>query len=227
MMLGRALCDLYRLPESLIFDIASLTGLAGLPKAGFTHDNADLWGSRGYQELRADKSVFHGKKVLFLIRDPKDILVSCYFHATRRIDAYDGSISDFVRDTRFGICKVLAFHNIWYANRHVPGEFSLVRYEDMHRLPDMAFRHALEFIGVRQIDDDVFNRAVQHASFESMQRMERDQVVPSTILRPALVSDAESYKVRRGRIGGHRDYLGHEDIRYIDAAVAELGYPFG
>src|SRR3990172_11645288 len=75
------------------------------------------------------------KKVIFLVQNVKDILVSFYFQVTKREGNYTGNISDFIRSDLYGIKKILTFYNIWHENRTVPKEFLRFRYEDMHKNP--------------------------------------------------------------------------------------------
>jgi hypothetical protein len=46
-------------------------------------------------------------------------------------------------------------------------------------------------------------------------------------LRPGDPSRPDSFKVRRGRVGGYREDLGPESIAYVDAAVARLDPFYG
>ena len=46
-------------------------------------------------------------------------------------------------------------------------------------------------------------------------------------LRPGDPARPNSFKVRRGRVGGYRDDLGPESIAYVDAAVARLDPFYG
>ena len=39
-------------------------------------------------------------------------------------------------------------------------------------------------------------------------------------------ADPESYKVRKGKVGGYVDYLSQDHIAYIDDCIRELGNPF-
>jgi len=38
------------------------------------------------------------------------------------------------------LCYFLKFYNIWLENQHVPKEFLLIRYEDIHREPQKQLR---------------------------------------------------------------------------------------
>jgi hypothetical protein len=49
----------------------------------------------------------------------------------------------------------------------------------------------------------------------------------SKILRPGDVRDPESFKVRRGKIGGYREYLSSDDQAYAADAMAKLDPRFG
>jgi len=49
-----------------------------------------------------------------------------------------------------------------------------------------------------------------------MMRMERENSLNSGRLRPVDIDDAESYKVRKGKVGGYVDYLSDEDIGYLN-----------
>ena len=101
----------------------------------FTHDGSSNTEGRPWQDLDTDKSRYHGKKVVYLTRDPRDVVVSCYFQATRRKSLFHGTISEFIRSDKYGIRKIVAFNRIWHAARNVPEAFLLVRYEDLHVAP--------------------------------------------------------------------------------------------
>jgi hypothetical protein len=47
------------------------------------------------------------------------------------------------------------------------------------------------------------------------------------ILQPGDARDPESFKVRRGKIGGYIDYLEQEDMAYVAEVMRELDPRFG
>jgi Sulfotransferase domain len=57
--------------------------------------------------LETDKSRYRGTKVLYLIRDPRDVVVSCFFQATRRKKLFRGTLSEFIRSDNYGIRKIV------------------------------------------------------------------------------------------------------------------------
>jgi hypothetical protein len=224
LLIGKALCDRYGLPEEQMLDTFALTKAAGLPPAVFSHDGASNSEARHMDRLSRDKSEYASKRVLLLARDPRDVVTSCFFQATDRRDLFRGSLAEFLRDPHYGIRKVLTWYGIWERNRGVPREFRVVRYEDLKRDPQKTLREVLEFIGVTDPDDALVTAAVEFSRFENMKKMEQERRFASSRMHPGKGS--EGNKVRRGKVGGFVDYMSPEDVAWCDAAIAELGCPF-
>ena len=106
-LLGKALVDHYHLSSGRLLELEEVTRLAGLPVATFYHDGSAMLDGLSWRDLRSDKSEYRDKRVLLLGRDVRDTLVSAYFHATRRLGIYEGTISSFIRDERYGADKVI------------------------------------------------------------------------------------------------------------------------
>jgi hypothetical protein len=225
-LVGKALVDRYGLPEERILETDTLTAMAGLPRAGFYHDGSAMIDGLDHRELPADKSAYRGKRVLLLGRDVRDTLVSAYFQASRRVDLFDGPIGAFIRDARYGVEKILTFYRQWDAARGVPAAFAFLRYEAMHAQPAATLRTALAFLGAHDVPDRVVDDAVAFASFDNLRRAETEDRFRSHMLRTPSSADPESFKVRKGRVGGFRDYLSPEDIEYVDACEAARGCEF-
>jgi hypothetical protein len=168
------------------------------------------------------------RRRLFFVRDPRDVVVSHYFQVSRRARTragYDpGAIGDFLRDPDRGLERVLQFLQACdEALRDGTGPALLLAYEDLHRDPAANLRFALEFFGA-PASEDALRAAVEFGRFENMQRLERESVLAREGRR--LVArdpgDPESFKTRKGEIGGYRAYLSNEDIAYVEVLIAEL-----
>jgi hypothetical protein len=224
-LIGKAICEQYNIDESLLLDTYTITKKAGALTTRFTHDGSEIIDKTPYRELAVDRSRFKTQKVLFIVRDPRDVLVSCYFQAIKRVDTFEGSISEFIHDDRFGIMKLVHWLNIWHVNQVFPKEFVLLTYEEMHASVHASLRRVLEEMNA-QYTDDVINKAVEFASFESMREMEKKDQFGIEWMRPGDINDPESYKTRRGKVGGYVDYLTEEDIMFIDKTINDFGCPF-
>jgi hypothetical protein len=225
-LVGKALCEQFGLDESGLFKTLALSCAAKILPTKFVHDGAGGVAGIKWYEQEKDKSRFKDKKVALLVRDPRDVVVSSYFQAVKRMNAYDGSVQEFIRDECFGIRTIVSMYGAWQENRHVPRDFLLLRYEDMHRDPASCLRSLLEFMGLENPSAAVVAAAVRYGEFENMRRLERSGSFERK-MRPGDPGDVESYKVRRGVVGGFVDYLTPEDVAYVDRVVEEAGNPFG
>jgi hypothetical protein len=108
-LIGKALVAHHDLPVEQLLDTPALTRAAGLPIAVFDHDGSALRDGTRWMKMSTDRSAYRGKDVLLLARDVHDNLVSAYFQAARRTNIFEGSISAFVRDERYGVEKLLTF----------------------------------------------------------------------------------------------------------------------
>ena len=123
-------------------------------------------------------------------------------------------------------CPLFTFYAIWHDARHTPRSFTTMSYEKIHQDVAVAAIKAARWIGLSPEPDDI-ERAITFASFENMRRMEET----GSFGLPALTAprnrqNREGFKMRRGKVGGYRDYLLEEDIAYLDEIEARLGNPF-
>lgn len=225
MLLGKAICARHGLDEALIFKPLELSRAAGIPRLIFTHDRAVPVEETGFEAFNPDKSPYRGKRVVFLLRDPRDVAVSLYFHLTKRAPRFHGTLSEFVRDERFGVASSMRFYRAWHESRNIPQTFLPIRYEEMVADSAGALRSILGCVGAEGIDDAIVARVAEACAFENMRSLEREGKMGHPKLLPGDVADEESYKVRRGKIGGYVDYLSPEDIAYADGVIAEMASP--
>ncbi len=220
---------------------------ASLPRIEVSHDDDAFWRNPG--ELIKSKEIYKNKKVILLIRDPRDVVVSSYFKRScrvvldnvknyppelaKRVKPYKGTLHQYIRERIGGFETLLRFYNIWAENRHVPRECLLVRYEDVRKDPRGELRRILNFLGLKSASDEVIDEAIKFSSFENMRRMEESLEYSHLghFLTPADRNDKDSYETRRGKVGGFVDYFNKKDIEYLNKRMRSLsdfyGYPLG
>jgi len=76
------------------------------------------------------------------------------------------------------------------------------------------------------LSQTLIEETVQRNSFERMQRRERDgsYLRYKNRLKPGDPRDINSYKVRRGKVGGYQDELSDSDIEYCNSVLDRLDY---
>lgn len=171
------------------------------------------------EELETEKSQYAGKKVIFLVRDPRDVTVSSYFQKTKRNINYQGSLKDYVYEPVGSIETNIAFYNIWARNRHVPEGFLLVTYEDLQADTAGQLRRVWEFLGLGEVSEGTIQEAVEFCRFDNMRQMEATNALETNRLAPRDPGDKGTYKTREGRIGGYADHLDQAEIDYINRLI--------
>jgi hypothetical protein len=225
-MLGRFLAGRLDQAEDILLDTYAISARAGIKKTLFSHDGPFLlFSGAPYQQQSFHAATYRARDVVFIVRDVRDTLVSSYFQESQRMRTYGGSISDFLRDDVFGVRRIVTFYNLWYQNRTVPRSFLLVRYESMHADPCAVLAAVIEMLGVNDPSPEALREAVAYASFDNMKRMESRGVFRDPMMQPGQGGSGESFKVRRGKIGGYADYLSPEDTAYVAKVVEEMALP--
>jgi Sulfotransferase domain len=207
-----------------------------LPAVFFTHNNY----LRDYTGNAESKSHFKGKRVVLLVRDPRDVAVSQFFQWQFRmrpnkkfINDYpphgaDIGIWDFVLDKDAGLPRTVDYFNGWA--RAIPElkDVLLVRYEDMRKDPGAVLAEILAFTGT-QVSAQQVQEAVEFAAYDNMKKMEEEKFFNSSGARvkPGDKDNPQSFKVRKAKVGGYRDYFTDEQCRQLDSMVAQLDPMFG
>lgn len=230
-LIGKTLCDRFSIDEKLMLDTPTLTQKVGIPKSTYTHDCSLVEDYFYYfsDEVFFDITRFLGKKVILLIRDPRDVMVSYYSHLSKRDEKYDGTISEFVRDKKVGIEKLLAFNNLWLENKHLLQDLLIIQYEDLRKESAEVLSKIIAFMEVKNCSNDIIENAIEFASFDNMKKLEKMNYWKdhsrANILQPRT-SKPDSSKVRKGKVGGFSDSLSAEDIEFIDRLITEFNFSF-
>lgn len=235
LMLAKSFATYLGVEVADILNLRQFSGLsAKIPVIKVDHDDGVHF--KRPSELSATKVAYRGKKVVLLIRDMRDVAISCYFEYTRRrrqhgagfsSPSYEGDLSSFLRHDVGSVDTFIQFYNIWAENQGVPAGFLLVRYEDMRVAPAGELRRVLDFVGLVEISDGIVQQAVKYASFDRMHELEQSDAFGSPALSPGDKEDAESYKTRRGVVGGFVDYLTQADIDYLNTRIQALSSFYG
>ena len=153
------------------------------------------------------------EKLVYLERDPRDVMVSLYFQITGRFKdffGYKGSLSEFIRDDYFGAGNLRHFRAMWkeFTDKQ---QFLTISYEECHRDTVKTLDKILNYYGFK-IDAPQLVDAIKNADFSRMKQLEESGSFPHPWLQPRQGSP----KVRQGKVGGFRDVLNADDIRYLD-----------
>jgi hypothetical protein len=201
-----------------------------IPKIFFTHDNY----TKDYTGNVDSKVDYAGKKVVLLVRHPADVAVSQYYQWQYRMRPNKVALNrypergrelgmfEFVTREYAGLTRTIDFMNGWAGEAERSDDLLVVRYEDMRARPEQILGQILAFIGTPGTSDEI-REAVAFASFENMRKMEANSTfwLSGGSMRPRDRKNPQSFKTRRGKVGGYRDHFDAGEIAKIDRLVAE------
>jgi len=199
-------------------------GLHGgvLNKAKKAHVPLDLIKEKNLDDLQ-------GKSIVFLVRDPRDTVVSHYHSVNKRADikgplvqeARKLTFSEFIRHEKLGMPLIVEYMNLWYEYKENFETFHLVRYEDAREAPENTFKRLLEFFG-EEVDETILKEVIEETRFEKMQKREKEVGSADPRLRPTDTNDPNSFKARKGKVGGYVEEASEEDITYMNEMMKKL-----
>lgn len=138
------------------------------------------------------------RRVIYLLRDGRDVMVSYYHH----LQALNGEV-DFLKmvETGEGLYpgKWQEHVSQWLKNPY-GAKIMLLRYEDLQKDAVKELRRVCEFVGIQR-DDAELDRAAKKSSFSNMQKREKQLGWANTQW------PKEKMFVRRGKVGSHEDEM--------------------
>lgn len=199
------------------------------PNIRFTHDVADIPYQNELPYNNLDKvfsfNPYLNKKIVFLLRDPRDIVVSFFYHKKHREklitgqSRFQGDLNEFIFDDIYGIKKIIAFLNLWadvLETRRHEAEFHVLKYEEMHKDPIATLMSLLDFLAI-EIDRGLIEESFENSSRKKMIKRETSRL--------NITSDNER-KTRKGVVGGYKDELSTEVIKEMDQILRKELSPY-
>ena len=170
-----------------------------------------------------------GTRAVYLVRDPRDVVISFAFHNSITVDDAIKLLNDtagafccggkgFDRQLRQVLFDWTGNVASWLDQTDIP--VHCIRYEDLRAEPERHFSAALQFAG-RAASDAEVQCAVRHSDFRELQRQETKHGFAERMSRTAPF-------FRAGRVGDWRGQLSDEQIARIEEThsrmMLRLGY---
>lgn len=220
--LGKIMEDRFHIPHHAVIKPYQYLQLnqPAIPRIIFSH----IWS----RKLLSQQNYFtpKGKRIFFLARDPRDVVVSYYHQMTMRKQKFEGTISEFMRNEQRGIYKVIRYMNYFAERQAQFHSFYLIRYEEMHADLSKVLGQICQQMGI-EVSSELVHAAVEWSQFDNMQERERGGFYTQKIreLNPRDIENVNTFKVRKGKIGSYREELSAEDIAFLDQAITDHLHP--
>lgn len=162
------------------------------------------------------------KRVVFLVRDGRDVVVSLAHHL-KAVYKNDVDLAQLVKGKAPRFDEEYEWYKhaeAWLANPY-KAQMIMIKYEDLKKDPMPDLRRFCEFAGIER-DDAALEKAVAYASFERMREKE------TRLGMDYWTWPKDTHFVRRGRIGSHEDELPPQILenfmRDAGGTLRKLGY---
>ncbi|MCM3719147.1 sulfotransferase domain-containing protein [Fictibacillus phosphorivorans] len=170
-------------------------------------------------------------KVIFLVRDPRDVVISYYFHLIKYYYKGDKSKLSFdtffnrFMDGKYGPGQWNSYVEGWIDNqKNIKNGLLLVRYEDLLKDTGKEVERILEFLELKRSQKEIED-AIQWASFDNMRALEQKQKM---YLNGTKNVDEKMPFVRSGKVNGWKSFLSDEQQKRMEKefnkALRKLGY---
>jgi hypothetical protein len=182
----------------------------------------------------APLSDLHRKKAVLLLRHPCDIAVSWYLQFVKRqsaakrelinhtlphpVDHRTISMWDFVMHSDIGLPSLIDYLNTWERNAERMPRAITVRYEELRARPAETLRRVVDLLDPSFTMQEV-EEAIAFGSFDNLRKLEAAGFFRRGGLSLRNPADPGTFKVRRGKVGGYRDYFSPEQVAEMDALV--------
>ena len=163
------------------------------------------------------------KKVIYIIRDPRDVSVSYYHHWIKFYglpDDYpvDSFVARFIRGDLDAFGSWGENVGSWLGARQSDENFLLVRYEDLLQSTQGELEKIAAFLSWNVSQSDI-HKAIAFCSADNMRKLERNESRAVPFLRKSRMD--KSF-VRTARAGGWKSELSPQAARLIESAWGKL-----
>ncbi len=190
------------------------------------HDSSEIIIENGTRNNPHDVFKFTSRnryrrgKVLFLVRDPRDVVVSHFHQVTKRAKNpfVFNSISDFVKDDILGFKRIIQYYNLWFFQKDIPKDFLLIKYEDLLNQGVDTLSEINKFFNIN-ITKDKIEKIYSESSANKMRKKEKENKLEGFT---DFGKDRDKLKVRNAKSGGFINELSEDDILFCNKEMKLL-----
>jgi hypothetical protein len=198
-----------------------------VPHISVAHGGKVAW--QAPEEITLPDYLKH-KKIILLVRDPRDILVSLYYHMFSRHKSFAGTLKEFLYQDKGSIDSIIKYYNLYIDNKDKFEDLLIVKYEQLRADTEGEMMRIVNFLKIDNASKDGLRAAIEYASFEKMKDREKNASAASSGFDPLKavdVNDKNSFKTRKGLVKGFKTEFEEAEIEYLQQKLKTLNPIFG
>ncbi len=171
-----------------------------------------------------DRFRYLRSKVVFLARDPRDIITSNFYQVTNRAKNpfKFRSKSEFINHEVYGFKRIIHFFNLWVKNKVNPKKFLLIKYENLLDNTD-DLKKMINLLSIN-VPDELIKQIYNESTADKMREKELNNQLEGF---RDFGKEANELKVRKARKGSYLSELSAEDIVFCNKEMEKLHPYFG
>ncbi len=224
--LQKMLIEAVRLQKGVEIDLADIselnTHIDDFPSLLSTHAGSS-WEEiiKDYNQINQDDlDQYNHGKIIYLYRDPRDVLVSQYYHILHRSGYSTFDKQYLIDNPNVGLIKIIHFMNKWatYTQRH-PELILPVSYAELKQTPHTYLSDILSHIAY-PVSDDNIHKGVENCTMQRMQRAEsKDAAHPWSNTSSQSKDNPNSFHSRKGITGEYKTFFSAKEIDHINSLI--------
>jgi hypothetical protein len=130
------------------------------------------------------------------------------------------SVYEFVKGQDQGLAHIINFLNNWARELPQIKNLLVVRYEDLRAHPEQEMARIVAFLGM-EVNEAYLRDTAEFASVENLRKKEQDNYFwrSGSRVQAKNVKDPNTFKVRKAKVGGYRDYFDDDQVAELHAMV--------
>lgn len=153
------------------------------------------------------------KKIVFIARNPTDVLFSYYCRLNKRENSRAVKAMDYeqyVKSQEFGISRIVSFLNEWQACRSQFTDYFLLRYESCREQPVAELTRLLQFLEL-PVREDLVTLAVSR-SVDTTRKIEEEGLIAERGLASDLDKGHLYFEADGGESADLKIYAGNKQM---------------
>lgn len=205
-----------------IADISELYSVVkNFPKILSTHAGSS-WEEKikDKEEIKVDDfNKYKHAKSIFLFRDPRDVLVSQFYHIVNRTNYESFDKNCMIENPNVGLEKIIAFMNKWkdYAQKNKT-QIVEVSYEGLKQNTSNSIKKLFEHLDYN-INSEILNKAIDACTLQKMRAKESAKA--GNPWSNTSSKNENSFHSRKGIVGEYNSFFNKKEIEKINKIIKE------